>query len=424
MPNFWIDPIGFLVQWLSGVLAGWGASPQLITFIMALLGAVFLPLTAMLFVIFLIWYERKLYGRIQDRPGPNRVGPFGLFQTFADMGKIFTKEIITPTGVDLIPYNLAPVLAVGAVLLVWAVIPLTSNIIGVNLSVGLLFVIAAGGLGELAIMLAGWGSNNKYALLGGFRAVALLVSYEVPMVVAMLIPAMLAGSLNLAEIVARQDVPYILMAPIAGVLFFFTQVTESGRAPFNITEAESEIVAGFNVEYSGLKFGMFYVAEFLHAFTGSLLFATLFLGGYRGPFVEQIPLLGVVYLMVKTFIVYFFSILFHGALPRFRLDQMLGLSWKVFTPLIVAVVFITALVDKLTVSLVGDLLLVRVVVLLVVNAVVYLAASRLFERNTRAVRRVVSSERPVATIYGPANPNEPKPGQDSLPVSTKNGAEA
>jgi NADH-quinone oxidoreductase subunit H len=339
-----------------------------------------------------------------------------LFQTFADMGKIFTKEIITPTGVDLVPYNLAPVLAVASVLLIWAVIPLTSNIVGANLAVGLLFVIAAGGLGELAIMLAGWGSNNKYALLGGFRAVALLVSYEIPMVLSMLIPAMLAGSLNLMLIVEGQDVPYLFMAPVAALIFFITQVAESGRAPFDLTEAESEIVAGFNVEYSGLKFGMFYVGEFLHAFTGSILFATLFLSGFRGPLVDQFPLLGLVYLMVKTFIVYFFSILFRGALPRFRMDQMLNLNWKVLTPLALTLVFATALVDKTVVLVVGDVLLVRVLVLFALNLALFWVASKLLERGTRIDRPVVSAVRPLATPEGPVHPGSARQEQDRYSV--------
>ncbi len=402
MPNFLTDPIGFIVQWLTNLLTGWGVAPEWVTFILALLGAIVLPLGAMLFVIFLIWYERKMYGRIQDRLGPNRVGPFGLFQTFADMGKIFAKEIITPKGVDLVPYNLAPILAVGAVLLIWAVMPLTSNIVGVPLKVGLLFVIAAGGFGELGIMLAGWGSNHKYALLGGFRAAALLVSYEIPMVVSMLIPAMLAGSLDLTQIVANQDVPYILMAPVAALIFFITQVAESGRAPFDLTEAESEIVAGVNIEYSGLKFGMFYVGEFLHAFTGAMLFATLFLSGYRGPGVEQFPLLGVVYLIIKTFIVYFFSILFRGALPRFRIDQMLNLTWKVLTPLSITMVFATALFDKVVMELGGGLL-VRTLVLLVINLGIYWVSSKLLEQNTRVEQKVVSGSRPLATPNGPQN---------------------
>jgi NADH-quinone oxidoreductase subunit H len=415
MQNFWTDPIGVIVQWLTNLLTGWGASPELIKFLLSFIGAFLVPLLALLFVIFLIWYERKLYGRMQDRLGPNRLGPWGIFQTFADMGKIFTKEMITPTGVDLVPYNLAPVLAVGAVLLSWAVMPFSINIVGVNLSVGLLFVIGAGGLGELAIMLAGWGSNNKYAMLGGFRAVALLISYEVPMVISMLIPAMLTGSLDLTKIVAGQDVAYILMAPAAGILFLITQIAEMGRAPFDISEAESEIVAGYNVEYSGLKFGMFYVGEFLHAFTGSMLFATLFLGGYRGPFVEQFPLLGIVYLLIKTFIVYFVTILSRGALPRFRIDQLLNLNWKVFTPLALTLVFATALVDKALVGL-GAGLFVRTVVLFAMNIAIYWATTRLMDKSIQPKRKVVSAERPLATANGPKPMNGVQSGQDHLSV--------
>lgn len=416
MPNFWTDPIGFIVQWLTDLLTGWGASQELITFILALLGAVVVPLVAMLFVIFLIWYERKVLGRVQDRPGPNRVGPWGIFQTFADMGKIFTKEIITPTGIDKVPYNLAPVLAVGSVLLIWSVMPLASNIVGSDLAVGLLFVIAAGGFGELGIMLAGWGSNNKYALLGGFRAVALLVSYEVPMVVSLLIPAMLAGSLNLTQIVESQDVAFFFMAPVPALIFLLTQIAESGRSPFDLLEAESEIVAGFNVEYSGLKFGMFYVAEFLHGFTGAMMFSTLFLGGYRGPFVEQIPPLGIVYLLMKAFIVYTTTVIMRGALPRFRIDQMMDLNWKVLTPLSLAMVFATALVDKTVVSIVGDMLVVRVVALIAVNLVAFWIASRLLEQNTRPKRVVVSVDRPVATASGPAEPGKRQAGSDGLTI--------
>jgi len=418
MTSFWEDPIRFITEWLTGLLLSWGLSEGLVIFLLALIGAVIVPLAAMMFVVFLIWYERKIYGRIQDRFGPNRVGPWGIFQTFADMGKIFTKELITPTGVDRVPYNLAPILSVGAVLLAWAVIPFGPNIVGANISVGLLFVVAAGGLGELAIMLAGWGSNNKYALLGGFRAVALLVSYEIPMVISLMIPAMLAGSLSLVDIVEAQTIPFVLMSPLAAVVLFITLVAEAARAPFDFTEAESEIVAGFNVEYSGLKFGMFYVAEFLHAFTVSILFATFFLGGYKGPFVDQFPLLGVVYLFVKTFIIYLVTILFRGALPRFRIDQMLNLNWKVLTPLILVLVFATALVDKSVTSLLvslspGLLQVVRTVVLFALNILIYWAASKLLERNVGQPRTVVSRPRPVATASGlPA-------GQDQPPASSQ-----
>lgn len=402
MPNFWENPVAFIAEWLRTLLMGWGVPAAVADVVLAALGAFTISLLAMLFVIFLIWYERKLLGRIQDRLGPNRVGPWGIFQSFADMLKIFTKEYITPDGADPVPYNLAPILSVASVLLVWAVVPFTSNIVGVDLTVGVLFVIAAGGFSELSIMLAGWGSNNKYALLGGFRAVAMLVSYEVPLVITLLVPAMLAGSLNLNEIVKAQTVPFILSAPLAALIFFITQVAESGRSPFDVVEAESELVSGFNTEYSGLKFGMFYVAEFLHAFTIALLFSTFFLGGWRGPGAEQFPLLGLVYLAIKTFLVYFVVILFRGSLPRFRIDQMLALNWKVLTPLALIAVFLTALVDKLLVEagLAGTnpgIVLVRAAVLLVVNIVVMWVSGRILGRNTQVERQVVSVDRPLAT---------------------------
>lgn len=412
MPNFLQDPVGFLAEWLRQVLLGWGLNAGLVDFLLVFLGAALMPLLVLLFVIFLIWFERKVYGRIQDRVGPNRIGPWGIFQTFADMGKIFAKELITPTGVDKVPYNLAPILAVGSVLVVWAVLPLTPNLVGVDLTVGLLFFVAAGGFGELAIMMAGWGSNNKYSLMGGFRAVALLLSYEVPMILCLLLPAMLAGSLNLVDIVKAQSIPFILFSPLGAGIAFITFLAEVARAPFDLTEAESEIVAGVNTEYSGLKFGMFYVAEFLHSFTVSVMFTTIFLGGYRGPFVEQVPLLGLVYLLIKTFVVYFLTILCRGALPRFRMDQLLDLSWKILTPLSLALVLLTALIDKTVTTVFGaalaplPLTLVRVVALVVMNVLLLLVASRLLKKNIRPVRRIVSEPRPVATALGAAEPGE------------------
>lgn len=402
MPNFWEDPVGFIAAWLQSLLVGWGVSAELANLLLVILGALTLTMIAMLTVIFLIWYERKLLGRIQDRFGPNRVGPFGVFQTFADMLKIFTKEYITPEGADRVPFNLAPILSVASVLLVWAVIPFTPNIVGVDLYPGVLYVLATGGFAELAILLAGWGSNNKYALLGGFRAVALLITYEVPMIISLMVPVMLANSLNLRDIVEAQTVPFLFVAPLAGLIFFISQVAESGRAPFDVVEAESELVAGFNTEYSGLKFGMFYVAEFLHAFTISLLFSVLFLGGWRGPGVEQFPLLGLVYTLGKTFIVYFVTLLLRGSLPRFRVDQMHDLNWKVLTPLALVAVFVTALVDKtlVEVGLSGEglgVVLVRALALLVANVLVMWLSLRVLGQNIKPERRVVSEKRPVAT---------------------------
>jgi len=393
--SFWYDPVAFIAEWLRGVLLGWGMAPAGADFVLTALGAALMPLLAMLFVIFLIWYERKLIGRIQDRFGPNRVGPWGIIQPFADMLKIFVKEYITPIGVDWLPFNLAPVLSVGAVLLIWAVIPFSATIMGVNLNVGLLYIIAAGGLGALSFLLAGWGSNNKYAMIGGFRAVAQLISYEVPMVISLLMPVMLTGSLGINDLVKAQNIPFILILPSAAVIFFITSVAEAGRAPFDLVEAESELVAGFNTEYSGLKFGMFFVGEFLHAFTISLLFSTLFLGGWRGPGAETYPLLGFIYLVIKTFIVYFLVILFRGSLPRFRIDQMMDFNWKLLTPLALASLIATALLAN---PLAGIPAL-QAVVLFVVNAVLLVVFFSVAGKRAAPKRAIVGKVRPLATPH-------------------------
>jgi len=279
------------------------------------------------------------------------------------------------------------------VLLIWAVVPFSMTMMGVNLNVGLIFIIGCGGLGLLAIILAGYGSNNKYALLGGMRAVAQLISYEVPMVMSLLVPVMLSGSLGVNDIVQKQTVPYIILAPVAALIFFITSVAESGRAPFDLVEAESEIVAGFNTEYSGLKFGFFFVAEFLHAFTISLLFSTLFLGGWRGPFTDQVPLLGFVYLVVKTFIVYFLVILFRGSLPRFRIDQMMDLNWKLLTPLSLVTLLITALLA----NPLSGMPLLQAVALFLVNLAALVVLMSWAERKMPRKRKIVAKTRPLAT---------------------------
>ena len=350
----------------------------------------------MVFTIFLIWLERKLGGRFQDRLGPNRVGPWGIFQTIADMLKIFTKEYITPFGSDPVLFNLAPVLAMAAVLALWAVIPLSSTVYGSNINIGVLYILAMGALGELGIILAGFGSNNKYALLGGFRAVALLISYEVPMAIALLVPVMLTGSMGLSDIAASQNVWFILQAPLAALVFFIASIAENGRAPFDLIEADSEIVAGFNIEYSGLKFGMYYVADFLHAFTAALIFATIFLGGWRGPGAEVYPVLGFLYLLIKTSIVYFLTIAIRFTLPRLRIDIMMAFNWKYLTPLALASLLVTALVDK-TIPAGQDWL--RLGVLILANLFVFVAADRLvsvYNKRKTQKRRIVSQPRPLA----------------------------
>lgn len=377
--NFWNDPYPFVVNWLHGLLVGWGMSDVAASNLLMVIGAFILAMGSMLFVLGLIWFERKLVGRFQDRFGPNRVGPWGIIQPLADMIKIFIKEHITPLGVDHVPYNLAPVLSVAAVLGVWAVVPFSISLVGADLDVGVLYVVAIGGLGEIAVVLAGWGSNNKYALLAAFRSIAQLLSYEVPMVIALLVPVMLSGSLSLTGIIQGQTIPYIFIAPVAAFVFFLTSIAEVGRSPFDLTEAESELVAGFNIEYSGLKFGMFYVADFLHAFTIALLFAVLFLGGWQGPYAAQYPLLGFVYFSIKTFVVYFIGLWMRATFPRFRIDQMMAISWKILTPLSIAVLILTALIGKL----IPEGGMARFSILLAANLLLGLTALILFNLQRR-----------------------------------------
>lgn len=340
------DPINLISEWFKALLLGWGLSQGLVTFISSLIGATIVAILSLTTVIVLIWVERKIAARIQDRLGPNRAGPFGLLQPIADVIKIFTKEITTPDGADKVVFNIAPILAVASVLLIWAVIPFAPTVLGTEINVGVLYVVAIGSFGVVAIIMAGWSSNNKFALLGAFRAVAQVISYEVPMVLALLVPTLLARSMSINEIVKAQSIWFIILAPIATLIFLITSMAEVGRAPFDLLEAESEIVAGFHIEYSGMSFGWFYVGEFLHVWTVSALMGTLFLGGWRGPGVEAIPVLGILYFYLKTFLCYFLITWIRLSVPRIRIDHLLAFNWKFLTPLALVVLIVTAVLDK------------------------------------------------------------------------------
>lgn len=340
------NPVVAIREWLAQLLSNLGLTPQAADVILMILGILVIASVSLILPLFLIWFERRVVARMQDRIGPNRVGPQGLLQTVADAVKLLIKEDITPIGADKLVYNLAPILSVIAVISMWAVIPYAATMVGTTLNVGALYLVSVGSLGTLAIMMGGWSSNNKYALLGAFRTVAQLVSYEAPLLLSLLVPVILARSMDLNIIVRAQEVWFIVAAPIAALIFFVTSVAEVGRTPFDLLEAESEIVAGFHIEYSGMKFGMFFVAEFLHAFTVGALTAVLFLGGWRGPGAEQVPILGVGYFMLKAFAGYFVVILMRSALPRIRIDHMLDLNWKFLVPVALAVIVFTVLGDK------------------------------------------------------------------------------
>jgi NADH-quinone oxidoreductase subunit H len=391
--TFWQDPIGFIGQWLVDLMANLNLPPAVITFISTLLGVIIVASFGLLIVIFLIWLERKVAARFQDRLGPNRAGPYGLLQTFADMVKLITKEDSIPSNADKLAFNIAPILSVVAVLLIWAVIPFAPGWIGTDLNVGVLYIAAVGSFGILSILMAGWSSNNKYALLGAFRAVAQLISYEVPMLITLMIPVLLARSMGMVEMVEDQSLWFIALAPLAGIIFLISSIAEIGRTPFDLIEAESEIVAGYHTEYTGMKFGLFFAAEFLHAFTVGVLFAILFLGGWRGPGAEQFRLLGVVYLMAKSAIGYFIVMWVRSTLPRIRIDHMLAYNWKFLTPLALAVLIVTAIIENIygatnlrfVAHLAGNLLV------LILSWIILRAASRRQKKE-----RLVFKKRPVA----------------------------
>ncbi len=387
------DPIAVIGNWFEGVLANLGLSSGLVTLILAVLGVLIVVSFVLIIDIGLVWLERKVVARFQDRLGPNRVGPFGLIQPIADVVKLLIKEDTTPLGADRIIYNLAPILALATVLLIWAVIPFAPTLVGSEINVGVLFIVAVGAIGTLGILMAGWASNNKYALLGAFRTVAQVISYEVPMLIALLVPVLLARTMSVQGIVQEQEIWYVLMAPVSALIFFLTGIAEIGRTPFDLLEAESEIVAGFHIEYSGMKFGLFYAGELLHALTIGVLFSTLFLGGWRGPFVEQIPILGVVYLFFKAFLVYFVIMWIRYSLPRIRIDHMLNLNWKFLTPLALVALIATAVMDKILINASPRGYTVG---MLIVNIVIILITLTILHSYAVIKRERVGEHRPTA----------------------------
>lgn len=312
---------GFLPDWLAPIV-----SALISIGAIAVLG----PVTMM----YLTWFERKIVGRVQNRIGPNRVGPFGLLQPIADGIKMLTKEDIVPEGADRAVHLLAPILIVIPALLVFSVLPFGRNMTAVDLNVGLLFFIAVSGTSTIAIFSGSWASRNKFSLLGGMRSVAQLVSYEIPMVLSV-VPVILAtGSLSTVDIVEAQGgwggLKWFVFTPwglVAFLIFYLSGVAECNRTPFDIPEAESEIVAGFHTEYSGMKFALWYMAEFMSVFTISGLTTTLFLGGWQGPWLPSW-----FWFFIKTYALVFVMMWFRGTLPRLRVDQLMGLAWKFLLP--------------------------------------------------------------------------------------------
>lgn len=336
------NPFGFirdlLYQAFIGFMPDWLAS-----LILSLAGIAILFGIIPVVVMALVYLERKVIARIQNRYGPNRVGPFGMLQTVADALKLLTKEDIVPTGADKLLFAIAPVLVLAASLAVWAVVPFAPGLAVTDLNVGVLYVIAMAGLPSIGFVMAGWASDNKYSLLGGMRAAAQFVSYEIPGVLAVLVPVLLAGSMSMQDIVRAQTgghwyIFFFPIGPLAFLIFLIAGTAESNRTPFDLVEAESEIIAGFHTEYSGMRFALFFLAEYANVFVISALGAVFFLGGWDGPILPPY-----VWFMAKVSALIFVFFWFRGTLPRLRYDQLMHFAWKRLFPVALANVALTAI---------------------------------------------------------------------------------
>lgn len=312
------DLVGTILPcWLSYVIAG-------LVMIFVLVNAVLLGAAV------ITWAERRLLGRFQNRVGPNRWGPFGLFQPLADLLKLLTKEDLTPDGADKPVFALVPILMVAPLVMMTAVIPFAENTSLAALNVGVLYILAVSSITSIAIFMAGWSSNNRYAMFGAARSVAVLISYEVPVVLSLLGVVMVAASMSLGSIVEAQVLPFFLVQPLAFFVFMAGMSAELNRSPFDVAEAESEIIAGYHTEYSGVKFALIQAAEFGGVGVVSAIAATLFLGGWSGPWSEY---LGWLWFLIKTGAIVFLFIWFRATYPRLRIDQIMAVSWKFLLPL-------------------------------------------------------------------------------------------
>ncbi|MBC8334626.1 MAG: NADH-quinone oxidoreductase subunit NuoH [Anaerolineales bacterium] len=299
------------------------------------------------------YYERRTLARIQSRVGPNRAGPFGLLQPIADAVKLIFKEELIPGQAFKAVFILAPILTVVPAILITATVPWGGTVmigeravkLGVaDINVGVLYIMSVASIAVYGVVLAGWSSNNKYAMMGGLRSTAQMISYELALGLSFVAVILLANSMKMTEIVeAQRGLPFFLLQPVGMIVFFFATLAELNRGPFDMPEAEQEISAGYNVEYSGMKFALFMMAEYTKMISISAITATIFFGGYLGPGVDAYPWLGPIYMFVKIFLILFMMIWVRASWPRIRYDRLMALGWKIMLPLSLALVFTTAI---------------------------------------------------------------------------------
>jgi len=315
---------------------------DLLTFIWIVAGLLAMFTALSVVVLSLTWLERKLLGRLQRRLGPTRTGPMGLMQPIADALKLILKEDIIPTSSEKAIFWVAPILVVVPAFMIWVTIPGTENLVLSNLEdLGLFYIIAFSVVGILGLVLAGWGSANKYGTIGGLRAAAQLISYEIPIIMVVIAVSMLAGTLNMVEIVEKQaSYPYALILPLGFAIFFIAGLAEVGRTPFDIYFAESEIVGGPFIEYSGAHWSVFFLAEYINTFAVAALTVLLFLGGWSGPFLSGDW--DILWFLAKVYLVIMVIFWIRGTFPRLRIDQLMAFAWKVMVPLSFYAIVITA----------------------------------------------------------------------------------
>lgn len=325
MENIFIN----ISNWIKGLISILGIPHFIEGIIMSVVYFIAIVAFVLFNAMYLIYLERKFCGYLQQRLGPNRFGPRGLFQSFADVVKLLGKEDIIPAKADRIVFVMASLLVMVPALLIYAVLPFGKNMIAVDLNLGLFYFLAISGTASIPILMAGWGSNNKYSLLGGMRVVAQMISYEIPMIFSLLGVVMISGSLNLTEIIAEQNkVWFIFLQPIAFIIYFIAATAELNRGPFDLPEGEQEIVAGPFTEYSGMRYALFYLAEYTNMFATSALTVTLFLGGPSGPVLPSW-----IWFILKTYVIVLLFMLVRWTFPRFRLDHMMSLNWKYLIPI-------------------------------------------------------------------------------------------
>jgi NADH-quinone oxidoreductase subunit H len=326
------------------MMSGW--TPELSAIVIAMAKSIVLLLGLVITGAMLIWLERRLLGLWQDRYGPNRVGPFGLGQVVADMIKIFFKEDWIPPFVDKATFFIAPLVAMVTMMLAFVLVPVTPSWqVAADLNIGVLLFFALAGLAVYAVMLGGWSSNSKYALLGGLRSAAQMLSYEVFMGVALMGVVIQTGSFRVADIVAAQEQLWFIVPQFFGFsMFVLAAIATTHRHPFDLPEAEQELAAGYHTEYSGMKFGMFFVAEYVGIVMVSALLTTLYFGGWHGPGANHSELIAFLWFFIKTFIFICLFILLRAALPRPRYDQVMAAGWKFCLPLALVNMLVTAAV--------------------------------------------------------------------------------